>query len=313
MKNRTTALWVTRRLLLAVLVVLGAATAAFLGMELTPGDPVRTLLGTAPTTPALTEQIRAELGFDRPLYVRYGLFLGRVLTGDLGSSYQLEESVWHLITSQLLSTVVLAVTGFLLALVGAVLLAGSTAGGRRLPRRIAAAFELLTISAPGFWVGVLLLTVFSFQLRIFPAAGGDGLSGLVLPAVTLALSMVGTFSQVLREAMERSLEEPFALSARSRGTGLAGLRFRHALRHGLVPLVTLSGWTLGALLGGAVVIETVFSRPGLGRVLATAIISRDLPVVTGVVVVSAASFALISLVVDGLYRVVDPRLRETRA
>jgi peptide/nickel transport system permease protein len=313
MNHRTAALWVARRLLLAVFVVLGAATAAFLGMELTPGDPVRTLLGTAPTTPALTEQIREDLGFDRPLYARYGLFLGRLLTGDLGSSYQLEETVWSLITSQLWSTVVLAVTGFLLALLGAVLLAGFTAGGHWLPRRIAGAFELLTISAPGFWVGVLLLTVFSFQWRIFPAAGGDGLSGLVLPAVTLALSMIGTFSQVLREAMERSLEEPFALSARARGTGLSGLRFRHALRHGLVPLATLSGWALGALLGGAVVIETVFSRPGLGRVLATAIISRDLPVVTGVVVVSAASFALISLVVDGLYRVADPRLRETHA
>ncbi|MGW0604785.1 ABC transporter permease [Streptomyces sp. NPDC002640] len=304
--------WLVRRLLLAVLVVFGSASAAFLGMELTPGDPVRTLLGTTPQTAEVTERIRHDLGFDRPLPVRYGLFLGRLVTGDLGTSYQLQEPVGSLVTGQLWSTVTLALAGFALALAGALVLAVLTAGGRRLPRRIAGFFELLTISAPGFWIGVLLLTVFSFRLRLFPAAGGTGLSGLVLPAVTLALSMVGTLSQVLREAMERSLEEPFALSAKARGTGLLALRLRHALRHGLIPLVTLSGWTLGALLSGAVVVETVFSRPGLGRVLATAITSRDLPVVTGVVVVSAAAFALITVAVDALYRVVDPRLREVR-
>ncbi|MEK8173811.1 ABC transporter permease [Streptomyces sp. M19] len=121
---------------------------------------------------------------------------------------------------------------------------------------------------------MLLLTLFSFRWHLFPAAGGDGLSGLVLPAVTLAASMVGVFAQVMRAGVERALEEPFALSARARGSGETAVRFRHALRHAMVPVVTLSGWVVGTLFSGAVVVETVFSRQGLGRVLATAIQGR---------------------------------------
>jgi peptide/nickel transport system permease protein len=305
--------WLLRRLALSALVVLGAATTAFCALRLAPGDPVTVMVGMAAAQDdSVVEQVRHNLGFDRPFLEQYALFLGRLLRGDLGYSYQLDEPVSRLLREGLLPTVELASAGFALALVVGLLLAVATAGRRPFLRRLSAGFELLMISVPGFWVGLLLLAFFSFRLDLFPAIGGSGLNGLVLPAVTLALSLVGVYAQVLRDGLTRALDEPFVLSSRARGTGETAVRWRHALRHALISIITISGWTLGAMLGGTVIIETIFSRPGLGRTLATAIENRDFPVVTGLVVVSGTVFALINLAVDLLYRWVDPRLREVK-
>jgi peptide/nickel transport system permease protein len=303
--------WWVRRLLFAVLVVFGAVTVTFGALRLTPGDPVRLMLGpnTSPP-PELVEQIRHDLGLDRPLIEQYGLFVGRLLTGDLGRSYQLHDSVANVLGEHVGATAGLALTSFLLAFAIALLVAVATAGRRPALRRLSSTVELVMTSVPSFWIGVVLLTVFSFRLHIFPVAGGTGLSGLVLPAVTLALGMAGVFAQVLREGLERVLAEPFVVSSRARGTGEIMVRFRHALRHAMIPMVTIAGWAVGALLSGAVVVETVFSRPGIGHVLATAIAGRDFPVVTGIVLVSAVLFTVINIVVDWLYRVIDPRLRD---
>lgn len=304
--------WLLRRILLGVLVVLGAATAAFAAMHLMPGDPVQAMLGQTGRTPELTAQVRHDTGLDRPLYEQYGLFLGRLVRGDLGTSYQLQETVTELIRSQVWSTVALSLSGFVLAIAIAVPVAVATAARRRALRRLTSTVELVLASVPGFWIGVLLLTVFSFHWQLFPAVGGTGARGLVLPAVTLALTLAGVFTQVLREEMERALREPFVLSSRARGAGETTVRLRHALRHALVPLLTLSGWTVGTLLTGAVTIETVFNRPGVGRLLVTAVDSRDFPVISGVVVLSAAVFVVISIGTDWLYTVVDARVREAR-
>ncbi|MGW5352852.1 ABC transporter permease [Streptomyces sp. NPDC004031] len=304
--------WLARRLALSVLVLLGAATLAFGALQLAPGDPVQIVLGGTAATPASVAQVRSDLGLDDPLIVRYGDFLGHLVRGDLGHSFQLNADVSDVIRDQLGPTVQLALAGFVLALGLALLLALATAGRRPWLRALSSTGELVLSSSPSFWVGILLLTLFSFRWHLFPATGGTGLDGLVLPALTLAAGMVGPFAQVLREGMENVLREPFALSAMARGTSRSALLTRHALRHALIPLVTLSGWAVGTLLSGAVVIETVFTRQGLGRVMATAISGRDLPMVTGVVVISALAFVLINLVVDLLYRVVDPRLREAQ-
>jgi peptide/nickel transport system permease protein len=303
--------WLVRRLGQALLVILGAATIAFAALHLVPGDPVRTLLGPANTSDELAAQVRADLGLDQPILLQYLRFLGRLLTGDLGTSYQLQQPVRQVIGSQLGPTLALALAGLVLGVGLAAVLAVATAGRRRALRLLSSTVELVAASTPAFATGVLLLTFFSFRWHLFPVAGGSGLEGLALPAVTLALGVFGPFAQVLREGMERALAEPFVLSSRARGTGELLVRVRHALRHALVPVITLSGWAFGALLSGAVIIETVFGREGLGRTLAGAIASRDLPVVTGIVVVSAAAFAVINIGVDWLYRVVDPRLRES--
>ncbi|MCK9902506.1 ABC transporter permease [Parafrankia colletiae] len=306
----STARWLARRLALSVLVVVGAATVAFGALQVVPGDPVHVMMGGAAPSPEVYQQTRHELGYDRPLPVRYGRFLGQLLRGDLGRSYQLHRPVAEVIGSQLWPTVQLALAGFGLAFVVAAALAVATAGRRSGWRRLSSAAELVMISTPGFWVGVLLLTAFSFRLQLFPVAGGDSLDGLVLPAVTLALGLIGVFAQVMREGLERALEQPFVLSARARGSGETAVRLRHALRHALIPMVTLAGWIVGTLLGGAVLVETIFSREGLGRITATAIAGRDLPLVTGVAVVAATIFTLLNIAVDLLYRVIDPRMKE---
>jgi peptide/nickel transport system permease protein len=205
------------------------------------------MLGPTGQTPALVAEVRHETGFDQPVYVRYGLFMGRLLRGDLGQSYQLHQSVESLVFGQLGSTVELALTGFLLALAVATLLAMTTAGRRPVLRSLASTVELVLASLPGFWVGVLLLTFFSFRWQLFPTVGGSGINGLVLPAVTLALTLLGVFAQVMREGMERSLVEPYVLSSRARGASETTVRLRHALRHALVPMITLSGWSVGTL------------------------------------------------------------------
>ncbi|MFI6937478.1 ABC transporter permease [Streptomyces sp. NPDC050287] len=301
--------WLLRRLLLAVLVVAGAAHAVFFAFALLPGDPVRSVLGSTSPAPDVVAEVRRDLGVDEPLVVQYGRFMGRLLTGDLGDSYQLQEPVAKVIGSQVWPTVQLAVAALALALVVAVAAAVLTAGRPR-ARRVSSALELVAASSPAFWTGMLLLALLSFRLQWFPAMGGSGASGLVLPAVTLAAGMAGVFSQVLREEMERALEQPFVATARARGLGENAIRLRHALRHGLIPLVTLAGWAVGTLFGGAVVVESVFSRQGLGQITADAVARRDLPLVTGVVLVSAVAFALINLLVDVGYRLIDPRIEQ---
>ncbi|MFE1321128.1 ABC transporter permease [Kitasatospora phosalacinea] len=186
------------------------------------------------------------------------------------------------------------------------------AGGGPGLRAAASFLELLTVSSPSYWIGLLLLTVFSFQLRIFPVTGDQGFAALVLPALTLALPMAGVLAQVLREGLEAALEQPFALTARSRGLSRTAVALRHALRHSALPLVTLTGWLAGSLLGGAVLVETVFGRPGIGALMLQAATGKDMPLVVGLVLLSAAAFVLASTLVDLLYLVIDPRLRTDR-
>jgi peptide/nickel transport system permease protein len=306
----STARWLLRRLLLAVAVIFATASVAFAALHLTPGDPVRVLLGATEATPQAVAQVTKQLGYDKPVLLQYLLFLGRLCRGDLGWSYQLHEPVTQLVGGQLLATAELAVVAFALALAFALVLALSTAGRRPWLRRTFTAAELVMISTPGFWLGELLLTVFSFRLNLFPVVSGSSPAGLVLPAVTLALGLAGVFAQVMREGLEQALDEPFVLSSRARGTGESGVRLHHALRHAMVPIVTLSGWVVGSLLGGAVLVETIFSRQGIGRVMAQAIAGRDLPTVTGIAIVGATVFSLVNLLVDLVYVVIDPRLKE---
>ncbi|MGX2992947.1 ABC transporter permease [Streptomyces sp. JNUCC 64] len=304
------ALAAARRLGAAAAVLLGAATLAFLALQLIPGDPVSVLLGPSNAgSPEVREEIRRAYGFDLSLTERYLRYLGRLAVGDLGESYQLQRPVWSLIGDQALPTVQLALAALLLAVVLAVLSAVATAGRRPALRALASFGELIAASTPSYWVGIVLLTVFSFRIPLFPVAGADGFASLVLPAVTLALPLTGVLAQVLREGLEAALRQPFVVTARARGAGQSAVLLRHALRHSAIPLLTLTGWLTGSLLGGAVLVETVFGRPGLGSLVLQAVSAKDMPVVIGVVLLSALAFVVISTVVDLLYPVIDPRLR----
>jgi peptide/nickel transport system permease protein len=288
-------------------VVWGAATAAFLVLKLVPGDPVDVMLGvSAQASAELKQSIRGELGLDEPLPVQYFSYLSRLVRGDFGTSYQLRLPVTEVIGQQLGYTLQLAAASLALAVV--IALVGAIVVHGRAARGIVSVLELLAISSPPFWIGLVLLSVFAFGLGWFPVAGADGIQGLVLPALTIALPVAGILGQVLRTGLEDAEEQPFATTARARGSAPARLVLRHTLRHAAIPALTLAGYIVGSLLGGAVIVESVFGRPGLGRVALAAITNRDLPVVMGIIVFTAIVFVLVNLLVDVAYRAIDPRI-----
>jgi peptide/nickel transport system permease protein len=301
--------WLLRRLLLAVGVLWGAATLTFVALHLLPGNPARLIAGAqAETTPAVIAHISAQYGFGRPEIVQYWIFIAGLARGRLGMSDQLGQSVASAIGGQLWATTSLALGAAAGGLGLALVLALSTAG-RPWARAVTSTFQLICVSMPSFWVGILLLTVFSFRLHVFPVLGNAGIGSLVLPWITLALPIAGVLGLVMSEGLERALEQPFALTVLARGVTQRRLRMRHALRHALLPVLTLSGWALSQLLGGVVVVETVFARQGIGELMVNAVSGRDFPVVTGVVLLTAVVLITINIGLDLLYRVVDPRLR----
>lgn len=292
-------------------VLWGAATLTFLAQHLMPGDPAQTILGGAGSrpTPGQLAAVREQYGFNDPLIVQYLHYLGGLLRGDLGTSYILKQPVTDIITEQLGPTLVLTITALIASWVIAVTVTLLTAHRRRWVASIGSGLEILLAALPQYWLGIVLLVVFAFHLRLLPVVGDGGPEGLVLPALTLALPLAGFLGQVTRDEFSSAMEQPFAVSARARGMSDWGVRWRHALRHAILPGLTLSGWALGSLFSTAVIVESVFVRPGLGRVLVDAVTSRDMPVVVGVTLFVAAVYVIANLLVDTAFGRVDPRLR----
>lgn len=301
------------RLLAGLGVLWGAATLTFIAINVTAGDTALAIVGgpDAMPTAEVLAQVRKEYGLDEPLLTQYGHYIGRLAQGDLGESYRLRIPVLKAVTQQLGATVQLALSAGALSIVLSVLIALLTA--RRAPwiRSIVSGTELTITSAPSFVIGILLLLVFSFYVHWFPASGSQGWRALVLPTVALALPVVGVLTQVLRQELEDVLEQPFILTARARGMSDAGVRLRHALRHALVPLVTLSGFVFASLLGGAVVVEMLFARQGVGRLMLDAANTKDVPIVLGITLLAAFIYVIVNIVVDVLYSLIDPRVRAT--
>nr|WP_314842542.1 ABC transporter permease [uncultured Microbacterium sp.] len=296
-------------LLASVVIVLwGAATLVFLAFRVIPGDPVSVMLGPqAQVSEAVKQSIRVELGLDRPPLEQYLSFIGQLARGDLGESYQLRMPVTEVIGRQLGSTLQLSA----LALIIAVLLALAVSLLARSPgsRAVAAGIELIILSSPVFWIGLILLTVFAFGLGWFPVSGARNPATVVLPAITLALPVAALLSQVLRDGLTQAERMPFAETVRARGASPSWFTLRHGLRHGAANAVTLAAYLTGSVLGGAVLVETVFARAGLGRVTLSAIGNRDLPVITGIILLSALVFVVINILVEVLHPLIDPRLR----
>ena len=293
-------------------VLFGAATITFLAEHLMPTDPAQTILGGAGSKPS-PEQIAAvnqQYGFDQPVLAQYLDYLGGLASGDLGSSYILKQPVTDILRQQLGPTLWLTLTALIAAWVLAVAATLLTARRGRVVSAIGSGIEILLAGLPQYWLGIVLLVVFAFHLHWLPVVGGTGLSGLVLPALTLALPLAGFLGQVTRDEFSSALEQPFVVSARARGMSETGVRVRHALRHAVLPGITLSGWALGSLFSTAVIVEAVFVRPGLGRVLVDAVGSQDMPVVVGVTLFVGAVYVIASLLVDVAFVLVDPRLRK---
>ncbi|MBB6485839.1 ABC transporter permease [Rhizobium lusitanum] len=309
--------WINRFLRIAVrragpivAVLWGAATIAFAAVKLIPGDPVSILAGGENV---LGEAERAalvhEYGLDQPLAVQYIHYIGKAVIGDFGQSYQYREPVGRVIWEAAGPTLQLASSAILLALLLAIGVALATAGRRRNLARFTSGVELILLSTPVYWIGIVLLTIFSFNLQWFPVTGNDGLAALVLPAVALSLPLAALLSQVLRDGLEEALSQPFALTVRARGVGETILRVRHGLRHAALAASTLTGTLLAGTLGGSILTETVFGRSGIGQITLLAIKTRDMPLILGLVMLSALIFVIVNLLVDGIYLMIDPRLR----
>lgn len=301
--------YTVRRILLAVFVLWGVATVVFVIVRLVPADPAVLIAGDS-ATPEQLVALRAQMGLDQPLILQYGQFLTQALTGDFGTSYRQGVPAMDLIAKVLPNTALLALLACLLALVVSLplgLLAALRAG-RFLDRAVSVG-SILVQALPGFWVGVVLILVFSRALQWLPSSGLNSVQSLILPTIVLALPFVAILTRLTRSGLLEVIGEGYINTARAKGLRERTVIFPHAIRNALIPIVTVVGLEFGTLLGGAVITETVFSFPGIGRLLVTAILARDYNVVQACVVIIAAIFVVINLVVDLLYAYLDPRVR----
>jgi ABC-type dipeptide/oligopeptide/nickel transport system permease component len=297
-----------RRLLLAVPVLLGVLFVVMLTIELIPGDAVALMLGEHATKEAVA-RLRDFLGLDKPLLVRYVQYLGKLATGDLGRSIQQNRPVADELADAWPATVELTAAALVLAaVVGVAAGIVSAVWPNSVFDALARLGSLFGLSMPVFWIGLVLIVTFSLWLPWFPVGGTGSLSHLVLPAVTLALPSIAMIARMTRSSVLEVLREDYVRTARAKGVGEQWVVAKHALRNAFIPILTLVGLQAGQLLGGAVLTETVFSWPGLGRLMVKAIFARDYVLLQGAVLVFALAFVVVNLVVDLSYGVLDPRI-----
>ncbi|WP_343725040.1 ABC transporter permease [Herbaspirillum huttiense] len=294
-------LWLTVTLLFAAQVIL-------------PGDRATIYLNvyegqSVERTPEELAPINKEFGFDRPILQQYGAYLAGLAHGDLGIALQTRRPVKELITEQIGATARLTLAAILLAWLFTLAWIFSTGGRRRAVSRLGAAVEALIAGMPQYWLGLVLLLLFAVKLDWFPVVSGSTPQGLWLPAVTLALPLAGFLGQAVRAEYERALSHPHVLSSRARGTAEWRVRVVHALRPALIPGITLSGWAFGSLVSGAVIVENVFSRPGIGALLVNAVELKEFELISGIILIVSLVYVLLTFLTDWLYTVVDPRVR----
>ncbi|HET7036063.1 MAG TPA: nickel ABC transporter permease [Thermomicrobiaceae bacterium] len=305
--------FIIRRLLYSVLVLFGVTLLVFVTLRLT-GDPVQLLLQQGNPTPQDIANLRHAMHLDLPIYQQYIAFITHAVRGDFGNSLRYKDSAFHEVILRMPATIELAVAAYLVALVLAIptgILSAVRRGG--FVDFISRFISLIGISFPNFWLGLMLILLFGVWLHWLPVSGrGQGLGGelksLILPAITLGLAYVATLSRLLRSSMLEVLHADYIRTARAKGLPESPVLMRHALRNALIPFVTVAGLQIGFLLGGAVIVEVVFSWPGVGRLVVDAINNRDYPVVQAAVTILAAILILANLLVDLLYAVLDPRI-----
>ncbi|MGO1184357.1 MAG: ABC transporter permease [Micrococcaceae bacterium] len=300
--------WLARHALGAVVVLWLVATAIFLGIRAIPGDPAEAIMG-GPGSQASEEALaaaRAQHGLDQPLGVQYLMFLANIARLDFGSSYALRTPVTEVMTEVLPATLRLAVIALVLAWALALGFALVSLRAGAIGRQVSTLLEIVAAAVPHFWLGSLFILIFSSALGWLPAVDNGTTAGLILPAATLALPLAGFLAQVMRDSLTTAMGSEFALAARARGASRAAVFWRHGLRHASLPAVNLTGWAFSSLLSGAVVVEAVFARPGLGRALLSAVLSRDIPMVTGIAIFSALIYIAVMALAEAAERSLDP-------
>ena len=301
--------YLARRLLLTVPVLLGVATLVFALIHFIPGDPARAILGDVASETDIA-QLRQQLGLDRSLAVQYVAFLGGLARADLGTSLRTGTPVAGQILERLPATFELAFAAIVVALAVAIPLGIAAAVWRgTVVDHTAMTLSLAGVLMPNFWLGPLLAIVFGVELGWLPVSGRGGFEHLVLPAVSLGAALAAVLARMTRASLVDQLHEPYTQAARARGVSRTRAVLRHAFRNSLIPIVTLAGLQVGAVLTGAVITETIFAWPGVGRLLVQSIGFRDYPMVQGCILLIAVTYVCVNLIVDLLYVVLDPRIR----
>jgi len=298
-----------RRLAVVIPTVIGAVTLVFFFLHMIPGDPVEVMLGET-AQQADKERLRQELGLNQPLYVQYGRFMAGIVQGDLGGSYFYRRPVVQVIAERAPATVELALAAFIVAGLIAIPL-GIIAALREgtAVDNAAVLFSLVGVSLPNFWLGPLLIILFSIKLGWLPVSGRAGVASLVLPAITLGAAFAAILSRMTRASLLERLGEDYLMVARAKGLPEWKVILKHALRNALIPIITVMGLQIGALLSGAIITENVFSWPGIGTLLINAIEARDYPLVQGCILFISLSYVLVNLLTDLFYGWADPRIR----
>jgi ABC-type dipeptide/oligopeptide/nickel transport system permease component len=297
------------RLLGAIVTLLVTWTVVFGAMRLVPGDPVLLMLQGTPVSDAAMQAARVQLGLDRPLAVQYVRFLADAARGDLGDSFRSRQPVTQLIAAEFPYTLQLAVGGFVIGvLLGGTL--GTIAGvwPNGWIDTVCMTLALAGLSLPSFWIGMLLIQVFATQLGWVPVLG-TGFDALILPSITLGLFIAGGLARLARNSLIEVMAQDYIRTAHAKGLTALRVVAKHAMRNAVIPPLTLLGIQFALLIGGAVVTESVFARPGIGRLLVQAVLEKDFPVVQGVVLLTTAAYVLINLLIDLAYGIIDPRVQ----
>jgi peptide/nickel transport system permease protein len=301
--------YLLRRLVQSALTLLGVSVFVFVILRVLPGDPGKMLLPEGAPQSAI-EELNRQLGLREPLHLQYGLFLQSVFRGDFGQSFQYRAPALQVVIERLPATIQLTLAAMILTMSVGVSI-GIVAAVRRGTRYDYAGTMLAVLgqSLPNFWLGIMLILLFGVALRWLPTSGFEGFRHLILPAVTLAAFPTALVARLTRSSMLEILNLDFIRTGRAKGLGEGTVVLRHALRNAAIPVLTVIGLQIGTLLGGAVITESVFAWPGMGKLIVDAIFFRDFPVVQTVLILSATVFVVINLVVDLLYTIIDPRIR----
>lgn len=306
--------YILKRLLMLIPVIIGVTFIVFFIMNLAPGDPAAIILGDQATAEAL-EMKREELGLNDPLLVRYGNYMLGLLKGDLGNSYKNNIPVWNQVIDRFPNTAILAVCGILIALIIGIPIGILSAKKQySILDNVSMVLALIGVSMPNFWSGLLLVMLFSLTLGWLPSQGmGEGfiplLKSIVLPSLTLGINSTAMVARMTRSSMLEVIRQDYISTAQAKGVDEHTITTQHMLRNALIPIITAVGLQFGSLLGGAMLAETVFSWPGLGRLMVDSIKSRDIPMVLGCVIFMATMFTIVNLLVDIIYAFVDPRIK----
>jgi ABC-type dipeptide/oligopeptide/nickel transport system permease component len=297
------------RLLGAILTLFITWSVVFGAMRLAPGDPVLLMLQGTPISDAAMDAARTKLGLDQPFVVQYLTFLADAVRGDFGDSFRSRQPVVKLIGDEFPYTLQLAIGGFVVGvLLGGALGIAAGIWPNGWIDMVCMTFALAGLSLPSFWIGMILIQIFATELGWVPVLG-SGLDALVLPSITLGLFIAGGLARLVRNSIIEVMAQDYIRTAYAKGLTAVRVITRHAMRNAVIPPLTLLGIQFALLIGGAVVTETVFARPGIGRLLVQAVLEKDFPVVQGVVVLTTAAYVLINLLIDIAYGIIDPRMQ----